>query len=80
MLIEFLANMLRDAIIELAPRFFFRVGSLVFSAFTLFKKSPQEFYTTKNFDKKVGMGWTGFFFSIFVIVLIVLLYKKLTAV
>ncbi len=35
------------------------VGAVVFSLFSLFKKTPFDYYNTDNFDKKVGQFWTG---------------------
>ena len=56
-------RLLRDLIIG--------IGACVFSLFSLFKVSPKQHFYTENFDKRVGMFWTGFLFIGLIIFLIV---------
>ncbi len=50
------------------------VGAFVYSAFSLFRKTPGHYYQTEDFDFKVILFWTGI---IFLSLIIGLSYKTI---
>jgi len=57
---EFIVELIAGFLFSYVSKFFSGIGALVFSAFTLFRISPQDWYYSGNFNERVGMGWTGF--------------------
>ena len=73
-ILELLGQIFIDFFVKGICRLFIAIGSVVFSLFSLFKISPVEHYKTENFDKRVGMGWTGFGVVVLVVIAIVFLF------
>jgi hypothetical protein len=72
--------MLEDTVLYGLYKLVKGIGAIVFSVFSLFRVSPKEHYRTEDFDKKVGLFWTGFITLIPVIWFIVIIVRKLKGV
>ncbi len=72
LLVELLVYVFLEYLLAPFAKLMKGIGAVIFSCFSLFRKTPSQHYHTESFEREVGLFWTGF---IFVIALIIGMYQ-----